>query len=199
MKNSVLLLFMLLIGAFHVSLAQRSRLPASAKARITEGYVSVALQVNAFHYTGDIPSGLSMTRPGLSAYLLRKLSPRLHARLGLSWGRIEGDDFLTAENSGTYARNFHFRNDLAELSLTGVWELVPSFGKHTRRAGFSPYLLAGWPWCTTTHRPKSRPHWAMNGPICNRWAPRDKEGRAMQSLTTKCNGPFQWAWALPGP
>ncbi|GAB4395254.1 MAG: hypothetical protein OHK0053_01440 [Microscillaceae bacterium] len=144
MKKTGLSFFvLLLLGAFHLLPAQRSRLPASAKARITEGYVSVALQVNAFHYTGDIPSGLSMTRPGLTAYLSRKLSPHLHARLGLSWGRIEGDDFLTAENSGTYARNLHFRNDLAELSLMGVWEFIPSFGKHGRRAGFSPYLFGG--------------------------------------------------------
>jgi hypothetical protein len=123
--------------------AQQMRRSKALKPRTTEGYISAGLQLNAINYTGDIPSGPTFTRPGIGAFISRKVSPKLHVQLGAAWGRIEGDDISTDPSSGTYARNLHFRNDIKELSLLAQWDLIGSYGKHFRRKGFTPYLFAG--------------------------------------------------------
>ncbi len=124
--------------------AQRLRKTRALRSRsATEGYVSVGFQLNAMNYVGDIPSDITFTRPGLSIFLERKLGPRTQARLSYTWGRILGDDFSASEESGTYARNLHFRNDIQELALLLTYDLVPSFGKYGRRALFTPYFIGG--------------------------------------------------------
>jgi hypothetical protein len=114
------------------------------KSQETEGFVSWGLQVSACNYFGDIPAGLLFTRPGMSLFASRKLSPALHARLSLSWIWLDGDDFSGSEvGSGTYARNLHFRNFVKELALTATYDFRRSFGKYLKRKWFSPYLVAG--------------------------------------------------------
>lgn len=123
--------------------AQRLKKTRALKPLVTEGYVSVGFQANAMNYFGDIPAGVLYTRPGASVFVSRKLSPTFHARLGFTWGRIQADDFSSPETSGTYARNLHFRNDLKELSVQIVKDVIGSYGKHGKRAYFTPYFVAG--------------------------------------------------------
>ncbi len=123
--------------------AQRMRPSKPMKPSNTEGYVSAGIQVNAMNYTGDIPAGPNYTRPGIGAFISRKISPKLHIQLGAAWGRLEADDAGTAPSNDTYARNLHFRNDLKEISLLAQWDVIGSYGKHFRRKGVSPYLYAG--------------------------------------------------------
>jgi hypothetical protein len=114
------------------------------KSQETEGFVSWGAQLNACNYFGDVPSGWLFTRPGLSVFALRKLSPRMQARLSFSWIWLDGDDFSgSTATSGTYARNLHFRNFVKELALTATYDFNRSFGKYLKRRWFSPYLVAG--------------------------------------------------------
>lgn len=109
----------------------------------TEGFVNVGLQLNAFQYIGDIPAGLAFLRPGATFFISRKVSPHWHTRLQISIGRIEGDDASASFESGIYARNLHFRNDLKELAGLLMYEFRGSYGKYTKRVHFTPYLLGG--------------------------------------------------------
>ncbi len=156
-RTSIYYIFFLL-GIFCLSLstahAQRLRRTKAVKPKETEGYVSIGGFLAAFNYSGDIPSGLEFTRPGLGVYVSRKIGPRSHARLSLAYGRIEADDFSSDPGSGTYARNLHFRNDILEVTLTGTWEFASSYGRHDRRAGFTPYLF--WGVGLFHHNPQAR-------------------------------------------
>ncbi len=123
--------------------AQRPRKAQSLRSTVTEGFVTAGLQLNAMNYSGDIPTGVMLTGPGISAFIARKLGPKTHLQLSAAWGRIQGDDGITEPSTGTYARNFHFRNDIKELALNAQWDLANSYGKYFRRKGFTPYLYGG--------------------------------------------------------
>ncbi|MDX2301602.1 MAG: DUF6089 family protein [Microscillaceae bacterium] len=142
-----IVIFLILQELFFCVQAEAQRKPSrssSFPSRETEGYVSAGFQLNAMNYFGDIPSGVSFTRPGAGVFVMRKISPRSHLRLSLNWGRLEGDDFSSAENSGTYARNLHFRNDIVELTLVNTWDLIGSYGKYRKRVPFTPFLFFGF-------------------------------------------------------
>ncbi|MEO1652859.1 MAG: DUF6089 family protein [Bacteroidota bacterium] len=142
-RKIILLVFLLSFFGQWSLFGQRLRKGRALRPKETEGYVSAGLQLGAANYFGDIPSGIQATRPSAGIFISRKLGPRSHARLGLSWLRLEADDFFSEETSGTYARNLHFRNDIIELSLVNTLDLIPSYGKHQRRALFTPYLYYG--------------------------------------------------------
>lgn len=139
-------LLFLLLGCWLISqpaFTQRLKKTKALPPKETEGYMSVGVQLQAMNYFGDVISTPLHTRPGLTVFVSRKISPKLHARLNLSWGRIQGDDFSATATTGVYARNLHFRNDLKELGGLLMYELKGSYGKHGKRADFSPYLIAG--------------------------------------------------------
>lgn len=134
-------IFLLLVISSKV-FAQKKGSPLIPKD--TEGYVSMGIMAQGFHYFGDVySSGLQFTRPGIGAYIARKISPKMQVRLAVSVGSIAGNDAATSEGSPLYARNLHFRNRLQELSSVFTWDILASHGKHKKRRGFSPYLLAG--------------------------------------------------------
>ena len=146
MKLRICVAIFLLSGVCLTDFAEAQRKPRRSRSlttKSTEGYVSAGFHIGAMNYFGDIPSGFTFTRPGGGVFIMRKISPRAHIRLSLSVGRLEGDDFESEENSGTYARNLHFRNDILELTLTNTLDLIGSYGKYQKRAPFTPYLFYG--------------------------------------------------------
>lgn len=120
-----------------------------------EDFWTVGIQVNALNYFGDmnpinrqISTEISFTRPSFGIELTKKIGARFHLRGGLMYGRLRGDDFVAAdpgkqESAPRYGRNLHFRNDIVELSLVGIYEIFPSRGRFYRRRYFTPYVFAG--------------------------------------------------------
>lgn len=108
-----------------------------------EGYMSFGIQLNAMNFRGDVYSDFSMTRPGVQIHAMRKLGSRLHARLSIGFGQVFGDDIKASATTSKYARNLHFRNNLKEVTLVGTYDLVSSPSRYYKRAGFTPYVLAG--------------------------------------------------------
>ncbi|HAI75126.1 MAG TPA: hypothetical protein DCM08_02680 [Microscillaceae bacterium] len=111
--------------------------------RSVEGYVTAGFQAGIANYFGDIYADFSMTRPAVGVFISRKLSPHWHARLSLSWARLIGDDSKAPANTLVYARNLSFRNDVKELTVTGIYEFGSSFGRYGRRRTFAPYVFGG--------------------------------------------------------
>ena len=88
------------------------------------------------------------TRPNIGATVSRKFTPRVSARVGLSWGRIHGDDKKSAsgneeDNIPRFQRNLNFRNDIIELNGVAVFELFQNRVSYQRRPDFAPYGLIG--------------------------------------------------------
>ncbi len=129
-------------------------------------YNSVGFNINAMNYFGDLApnTGFSSfrfnnTRPNVGVTLTRRFYPRVSGRLGLSYGRINGDD-ATAANAADqnaryrYNRNANFQNDIVELSGVVIVDLIQNRNNFLKRPDFVPYLFAGL--AGFHHNPKGR-------------------------------------------
>jgi hypothetical protein len=129
-------------------------------------YSSIGGGLCAMNYFGDIvpKSGvgsfdLSFTRPQLSFAFVRKFHPRFSVKGTFSWGRLQGDDFSSADPTDDeakfrYARNLHFRNDIKEIAVVGIVDLFENRGTFNKRPPLNPYLFAGIGFIH--HNPKAR-------------------------------------------
>ncbi len=118
-------------------------------------YWSVGFQLNAMNYFGDLnpqssfaSTELSLTRPGFGIQAEYKFHPHFRVRFGAIAGRLQGDDFVSAnpqdpEGIYRYARNLHFRNDLAEVSSIFIFDILPSRGRFYGERSFVPYIFGG--------------------------------------------------------
>ncbi|AII51570.1 DUF6089 family protein [Hymenobacter sp. APR13] len=118
-------------------------------------YNSVGVSVNAMNYFGDItpkPSIPSLrfgaTRPNIGVNFTHRFTPRISARAALAYGRITGDDSKAADKNDSeakyrYNRNMSFRNDIAELSVVGIFDLIPNRNTYIKRPDLVPYVFGG--------------------------------------------------------
>lgn len=120
-------------------------------------YWTVGVSVNANNYFGDItntpkrvstdytfiPSGFGVTAS-------KVLYPGIFARAGFNYGVIKASDFDTGDPSsedpselGRWARNYHFKNAIKELSLGVEIDMIPNSGGSRRRYPVNPYAFVG--------------------------------------------------------
>ena len=158
------------------------------------GYYAIDGGIGAMNYFGDLnpltqyaSTDLSKTRPAFTIGMMRKMSSRLHLRVGVQWGRLMANDFQAADPSHPrhryrYMRNTHFRNDVYELSLIGYYDLKKSPFVYYKRQNATPYLVFGV--AGFYHNPVAKTPEEFG----NRWTalrPLSTEG---QGLTRKSNG-----------
>lgn len=125
-------------------------------------YATVGLGAGSSHYYGEmslysavIPP-LASVRWNVSANYTRHLNPRWAARIGLTWARIAGDDYyLRNSRPELFVRNLHFRNDIKELSIVGVYSLVNESRNFQFRQKLVPYVFGGI--ALAAHNPVARP------------------------------------------
>ncbi|HAS42551.1 MAG TPA: hypothetical protein DCS93_18875 [Microscillaceae bacterium] len=134
-----------------------------------QNYWSVGAQVNVANYFGDlnpwtqyVGADPKFTRPSFMIHATRKFGRRIHVRANFGWALLRGDDFISAavfkpEHQPRYARNLHFRNDVKEFGITGIFDIFPSSrrtvvrtksprarGRMIReRVKWTPYVFAG--------------------------------------------------------
>ena len=139
---------------------------ANAQSRgIFVPYSSVGFGLGTSNYYGDLApyrtplaSTFKMMRWSAGANYTRHFTPRLAARASFTWARIAGDDYIMnrsskRENNIFYARNLHFRNDLKEFAVQGIFKLTPDNRSYDRRPQFGTYLFAGI--ALVAHNPKA--------------------------------------------
>jgi Domain of unknown function (DUF6089) len=141
-------------------------------------YVTVGLGGGTSNYYGDlttyrhpISTILKMTRWNFSANYTKHFKSNLSARVAITYARISGDDnnFENANGfGGKYARGLHFRNDLKEVSLVGMYDLAQSAkGSIEKRQLITPYLFAGIAFAN--HDPKARGETSATGVVSKEW------------------------------
>jgi hypothetical protein len=100
--------------------------------------------LSAFTYQGDLtPSRLGSfrtTKPGISLYLARIMSPSLAWRTHLTIGGLKGDDAKYDNPEYRKQRAFNFRTPVIELSQQVVWNPLR---RNYKDKGISPYLFGG--------------------------------------------------------
>ncbi len=128
-------------------------------------YSSVSVGIGTSSYFGEmapygrpLASTFGMMRWNATASYARHFTPRFGARASFTWARISGDDYtLNKEDKGypiSFARNLHFRNDLKEFALVGIYKLIPDSRSYDRRPQWSPYVFAGI--AAVAHNPMAR-------------------------------------------
>jgi hypothetical protein len=132
-------------------------------------YSSVSFGVGSSHYYGDlagyrqfIRATYIMPRWNLGLGYTRQFTPHFAARAMFTWARIAGDDYTfnkgridrSDENLVQYTRNLHFRNDLKEFAVTGIYNFIPDGRNSNVRAKLTPYLWGGV--ALLAHSPEAR-------------------------------------------
>ncbi|QMW05153.1 hypothetical protein [Spirosoma foliorum] len=89
----------------------------------------------------------------------RHLTPSFSARASLTLIRLAGDDYTFNKDEpnghpAQFQRNLHFRNDLKELALSGIYQFIPEGRRPNQRPAFTPYLTLGV--ALVAHNPKAR-------------------------------------------
>jgi len=228
MKFRFLLISLLLLFALAVSenanaqkkksyLKKRNRMVSKYKGGSihfskNKRYLSGEFNINFNNYFGDlapqsgrVSTDLSFTRPGVGIYAVYRYTPNLSFRTGLSWSRIKGDDYESAdpnekESLFRYARNLSFRNNLYEFSFQGMWDILGNYGTFLNRVPFTPYVFAGV--SVFYHEPKGlAPDLDRNGnplPEAGEWVKLRPLGTEGQFSTTsmvkgKEYGPIQFS------
>jgi hypothetical protein len=80
-------------------------------------------------YSRPIQSTLDEIRWNVGGYYTHSFGGHWSARLGLRYVRIAGNDIHmlnTNDKSDRYIRNLHFRNDIKELSVAGIYDFNKS-------------------------------------------------------------------------
>lgn len=118
-------------------------------------YGSLGFSINSMSYLGDIApkatwgsTKVGFTRPGVTISYSYRVGPRYTLQGGLSYGRLQSDDFEVADPTGDnskfrYVRNASFRNDIIELSAVAIIDLFKNEGSYLSRPTLAPYLIAG--------------------------------------------------------
>lgn len=128
-------------------------------------FSEVGLGVGTSSYYGDLAgyrtaprATFILLRWNAGLHYTRHFTPRIAARAGFTWARITGDDYTFNKNSSNreiqFARNLHFRNDLKEFALTGIYKFRPDGRNANQRARISPYAFLGL--ALVAHSPEAR-------------------------------------------
>ncbi|AEI48634.1 DUF6089 family protein [Runella slithyformis] len=149
-------LFTLLVT--YASEAQRRKTPF-------EQYSTVGFGLGTSSYIGELApyrypvrTVFKMMRWNVNANYTRHFTPNLAARLGFTWARMAGDDEFYNRGGQPlpdfYVRNLHFRNDIKELSVVGIYKFRGDGRSPNRRVAFTPYVFAGV--AVLAHNPKAK-------------------------------------------
>ncbi len=154
-------------------------------------YATLGFGAGTSNYYGDFTSYkyplqtiLKTTRWNFSANYTRHLNYYFSARIALTYARIMGDDINFKNAVGPYldkySRGLHFRNDLKELSVVGIYNIAKYRpGGHTKRVEFNPYLFLGFG--AASHNPKARDVYNSTDNRLSPWLglrPLDTEGQS---------------------
>jgi len=161
-KAKILAFFILIAGNINAQspfwfLGQRKKEPYEAIKYVP--YATISIGAGSSNYFGELvpntifsSNSLLSTRWNLGLTYTKHFHKRFSYKASLSYIRIAGDDNyynLKTGDEGTYfaanfARNLHFRNDLKELALSGIYELKRQTPYRMKRPDVSPYVFAGF-------------------------------------------------------
>lgn len=130
-------------------------------------YSSVSFGVGTSTYFGELnayskplKSLFTLPRWNVGLGYTRQFTPNFAARATFTWARIVGDDYTFSKSNPEkyalqYIRNLHFRNDLKEFAVTGIYNFIADGRNSNDRARFTPYIFGGL--ALVAHSPETMP------------------------------------------
>lgn len=149
------LAFILILAFCNLTFAQKNGI--FSKQKLLSQYATIGVGAGTSHYFGDLAPytyfyyGLyTNVRWNGSINYTRFLTTNAAARVSFTYARIAGDDYTYANRNFdklfmNYLRNLHFRNDIKEFTISGLFNLIPQYGKGGAKARSSvvPYFAIG--------------------------------------------------------
>ncbi|MEY4539321.1 MAG: hypothetical protein RLZZ306_1078 [Bacteroidota bacterium] len=118
-----------------------------------EKHSDISFGIGTSHYYGDlapynrpIQSTLQNINWNIGVDFTRHFTPHFSGRASLTWVRLTGDDNKfegVASLEQLYMRNAHFRNDVKELAVTGIYNFISENRSFRNRPKLNPYIFAG--------------------------------------------------------
>jgi hypothetical protein len=164
---------LVLCGSVHEGVAQRRLNPRFSP------YSTVSFGVGTANYYGDLAGykqpfdSFKLTRWNAALAYTRHFTPKLAARASFTYARLVGDDYMASKGNPTknavlFARNLHFRNDVKEFAVTGMYQFIPEGRNSNDRPKIAPYLFLGI--ALVAHSPEARtPFNEVNADSSRRW------------------------------
>jgi hypothetical protein len=159
-----IILVLMMIVSTH-TFAQKNGL--FSKKNVLNQYATVGIGGGSSHYFGELAPysrfyyGIyTNVRWNGSINYTRFLTANAAARVSYTYARLYGDDYTFASRnlekmSANYIRNLSFRNDLQEFTLSGIFNILPQYGKGAKgRSNIMPYGAVGIG--IYGHNPKAR-------------------------------------------
>jgi Domain of unknown function (DUF6089) len=189
-KNSKYTLLALALLLSVQSFAQKGLF---SRKNVVNQYSTIGVGGGSSHYFGDLAPYSKFyygiyTNVRWNAHInyTRYFSPKMAAKVSFTYARIFGDDNKFSSRNinqmpAQYVRNLHFRNDLQEFTLSGIYNIMPQYGKGAKgRSNYMPYVSAGIG--LYGHNPVARGAYYTNGEL------KQKPFVALKSLRTSGQG-----------
>jgi outer membrane protein OmpA-like peptidoglycan-associated protein len=114
----------------------------------------LGIGINAANYQGDVVAPalftLKETNPNLTLFARKGLrNEKLAVRLGLSFGRLTGDDVNYDTPAWRQTRRFNFKTPLTEVAATLEYQLLNWKKEDGSNRRFVPYVFGGLGACLT--------------------------------------------------
>lgn len=170
-------------------------------------YTAAGIGGGSAHYIGDLTTpyanGLlyvpfTNVRWNATAHYTRYFTPNLGAKVSFTWARLYGDDFVFSQRNlikfeDMFIRNLHFRNDVKEFAISGIWNLKYDDGKKLRlRPKFMPYVSAGIGFAS--HDPKAIAPVSSTATVQTTWTSLKQYNTGGQGLA---GGPKRYSSIVP--
>lgn len=123
---------------------------------VYRNYNSIGVSFDALNYYGDlaplpkkISTDLSLTKPGIGLYFMRRYGSFYSLQASLLYGTIKGSDSESANKADAengvfrYQRNLSFRNRIKEFSVIAVFDYFKNHGAFQDRPSWTPYIFFG--------------------------------------------------------
>ncbi len=180
------LAFWLLLGAGSMAQAQRQSPRFLPYSTVSFGGGTSTYYGDMAGYGNLIKSTFTLPRWNVGFSYTRQFTPRIAARASLTYARITGDDYNFSQSDLSkyaviFARNLHFRNDLKEFGLTGLYNFIPEARISEKRPKVSPYIFLGV--AVLAHSPEARSKVVENDPTT-----KSREWVKLQPLGTEGQG-----------
>ncbi|ADB41085.1 DUF6089 family protein [Spirosoma linguale] len=142
-------------------------------------YSEVGIGAGSAIYRGDLAPISQLVQPiaplprwNIGLHYTRHLTPYFSARASFTWIRLVGDDYTYNKdnpnrNPVQFHRNLHFRNDLKELAVSGIYQFRPETPRPDQRPFLTPYLTLGL--ALVAHNPQARIPTRLSGDGLGEW------------------------------
>jgi hypothetical protein len=155
-------------------------------------YFSAGGGLHFLTYFGDLApannfmsTDISQIKPAISAFFIYRYGPRMSLKGELTYGRLTGDDYTSADPNkpealSRYTRNLSFRNDILDFSVMSQFYIFKNYLDFSERKPFNIYLNGGI--SVFYHNPKGKvPDFKVN----NERYPNSGEWVALRPLGTE--------------